>query len=43
LTGLTTIVKACGALVSEPPFAVPPSSWAVTVTVAAPFASAAGV
>jgi hypothetical protein len=42
-TGSTVIVNDTGALVSLPPFAVPPSSCAVTLTVAAPLASAAGV
>src|ERR1044071_8115728 len=37
------MVKVCGAEVSTPPLAVPPSSCAVTVTVAVPFASAATV
>ena len=43
LTGVTVIVNVCGALVSAPPFAVPPESFATTVTVADPFAFAAGV
>src|SRR5262249_25895071 len=43
LTGVTVIVKLCGALVSTPPFAVPPSSWRSTVMVALPKALAAGV
>ena len=43
LTAVTVIVKVCGAEVSTPPFAVPPLSLAVTVTVAEPLASAAGV
>src|SRR5262249_39664251 len=30
--GLMVIVNCCGALVSTPPLAVPPLSWAVTVT-----------
>ena len=38
-TGVTVIVKVCGALVSLPP----PPSCRRTVTVAEPFASAAGV
>src|SRR6516225_5734194 len=42
-TGVTVIVNVCGALVSTPPLAVPPSSWARTVTVAHPLASGAGV
>ena len=36
-------MKAWDALVSFPPFAVPPSSCAVTVTFVEPFASGAGV
>ena len=40
LTATTVMVKVCGAEVSTPPFAVPPSSCAVTVTVAVPFALA---
>src|SRR5262245_25018140 len=43
LTALTVIVKVCGALVSWPPLAVPPLSCRRTVTVALPFAFAAGV
>ena len=43
LTDWIVIVKVCGALVSVPPFAVPPVSCAVTVTVATPFALTAGV
>ena len=43
LTGLTLIVNACEAEESEPPFAVPPLSCSTTVTIAEPFASAAGV
>ena len=42
-TAVTVIVKVCGPLVSTPPFAVPPSSWMRTVTVAEPAALAAGV
>ena len=36
-------VNVCGALVSRPPLAVPPSSWAVTVTVLEPVWPDAGV
>jgi len=36
-------VNVWSALVSTPPLAVPPSSLRLTVTVAEPFASAAGV
>ena len=43
LTDTIVMVKVLGALVFEPPFAVPPSSTAVTVTVATPCASAAEV
>ena len=43
LSDVTEIAKVWGALVSLPPLAVPPSSTACTVTVAAPLASAAGV
>ncbi len=43
LTAATAIVSVWGALVSLPPSAVPPSSWARTVTVAVPLAFAAGV
>ena len=43
LTGATAIWNVCGGLVSLPPSAVPPSSTARTVTVAAPDAFAAGV
>src|SRR5207248_2449971 len=43
LTGLTVMVNVCGAEVSTPPFAVPPLSCSVTVTVAVPLASGAGV
>jgi hypothetical protein len=42
-TGVTVIAKVCGALVSDPPFAVPPLSLNVRVIVALPFAFAAGV
>ena len=42
-TGVTLMVNVCGADVSLPPFAMPPLSCAVTVTVALPKASAAGV
>ena len=42
-TSDTSIVNVCGALVSLPPSASPPSSTASTVTVAVPLASAAGV
>src|SRR5438876_9920151 len=38
LTAMTSIVKLCGALVSAPPFAVPPSSCSRTVTCAGPLA-----
>lgn len=37
-TGVTVMVKVCGALVSTPPLAVRPVSYAVTVTVALPLA-----
>jgi len=37
------IVKVCGELVSTPPFAVPPLSCAVTVTVATVFLVAFGI
>ena len=43
LTGVTLMVKVCGALVSTPPLAVPPSSWMRTVTVAEPDCSLSGV
>ena len=43
MTGVTPIASVCGGLVSEPPFAVPPLSTALTVTIAVPFAFAAGV
>ena len=33
---VTVTVKVCGELVSTPPLAVPPLSWAVTVTVTVP-------
>jgi hypothetical protein len=42
-TAVTATVNVCGPKVFTPPFAVPPSSVAVTNTVALPFASAAGV
>jgi len=38
-TGVTVMVNVCGALVSTPPFAVPPLSFRVTRTVAVPEAS----
>ena len=41
--GMTVMLKVCGALVSVPPLAVPPSSWMRTVTVAAPLAPNPGV
>src|SRR6266851_2448580 len=41
-TGVTVIVKVCGALVSAPPLAVPPLSCSWTVTVAEPPAYASG-
>src|SRR5437867_123163 len=34
LTGVTVMVKVCGALVSPPPFAVSPLPWATPVMVA---------
>ena len=37
-TAVTVIVNVCGALVSTPPFAVPPLSCSVTVIVAVPIA-----
>jgi hypothetical protein len=43
LTAVTEMVNVCDALVSTPPFAVPPLSCSRTVTVAEPFAFAAGV
>ena len=43
LTPVTVIVNVCGGLVSMPPFAVPPLSWTVRVTIAEPTASGAGV
>ena len=43
LTALTVIVNVCVSLVSSPPLAVPPSSVRKTLTVAEPFAFAAGV
>jgi len=42
-TGFTVIVNVCDAEVSTPPFAVPPLSESVNVTVAEPLAFAAGV
>src|ERR1043165_2074567 len=42
LTAVTWIVKVIGADMSLPPFAVPPSSCSVTVTMASPFAFGAG-
>ena len=42
-TALIVMMNVCGALVSTPPFAVPPLSCATIVIVAVPFASAAGV
>jgi len=42
-TESTLMVKLCGALVSMPPLAVPPLSCRVSVIVATPKASAAGV
>ena len=41
--GVTVIVNVCGALVSTPPFAVPPLSCSCTVTVADPVAPDASV
>ena len=43
LTGVTVMVKVCGAEVSMPPLAVPPSSIKRTVTVALPLALGATV
>ena len=43
LTAVMVIVRVPDALLLAPPFAVPPSSRAVTVRVARPLASAAGV
>ncbi len=43
LTGVTEIVNVCSGLVSSPPLAVPPLSFASTPIVAVPFASGAGV
>ena len=43
LTGLTVIVKLCSGDALTPPLRVPPSSYSRTVTVAVPYASAAGV
>src|SRR5690349_4026581 len=42
-TGSTVSAKVTGALWSTPPFDVPPSSCATTLTVATPFAFGAGV
>ena len=42
-TGLTVILKVCTALVSTPPFLVPPLSLIFTETSAEPFAFNAGV
>src|SRR5207244_806061 len=42
LTGVIVSVNVCGAEVSLPPFAVPPSSCAVTVTVGVPFGATDG-
>ena len=42
-TGVIVIVNVCAALVSTPPFAVPPLSWILTVTIAEPFACGADV
>ena len=42
-TGVTVIVNVWAALVSTPPLVVPPLSCICTVTVAEPFALAAGV
>src|SRR5262249_55190968 len=43
VVGVTAIVKVCGALVSTPPFATPPSSCAVTPMTAVPLAFGASV
>src|SRR5688500_12794004 len=43
LTAVTVMVNVCAAEVSTPPFAVPPLSDRVTVTVAVPVALSAGV
>src|SRR5438093_13459219 len=43
LTGVTVIVKETCALVSTPPFDVPPLSWTVATITALPFAFADGV
>ena len=40
---ISVIINVCAALVATPPLAVPPVSWAITVTVAVPLAFAAGV
>ena len=40
---VTVMRNVCGADVSAPPFAVPPSSDSVSVIVALPYASVAGV
>ena len=42
-TGVIVIVNVCAALVSTPPFAVPPLSWILTVTIAEPFVCGADV
>ena len=42
-TGFTVMVKVFVSLVSSPPLAVPPSSWSVTLIVAAPLALSAGM
>src|SRR4029079_4216322 len=42
-TAVTVMVNVCAALVSAPPLATPPLSCSCTVTVADPFAVAAGV
>ena len=43
MTAVIVIVNVCGADVSTPPLAVPPSSCATTVTVAVPLAFGAEV
>src|SRR5688572_21823772 len=43
LTGRTVMMKICGALVSLPPLAMPPSSMRTTVTIAEPLALGAAV
>ena len=43
LTAVTAMLKVCAAEVSTPPLAVPPLSWACTVTTALPSALAASV